>query len=90
MIDCPDFVDLTDAQWRRLAPLIPPPNHGGRRRVLDMRRVVDAIRYLHHSGCGWRRLPRRFPNPSSVRTYYDRWRKDGTWDRLQEAIGQTP
>jgi putative transposase len=77
---------LTDAQWRRIEPLIPAARHGGRGRALDMRQVVDAILYLQHSGCGWRRLPGHFPKPSSVRTYYDRWRKDGTWDHIQSVL----
>jgi putative transposase len=78
--------ELTEAEWARIQPLIPPPVPGGRPRALDMRRVVDAILYLQASGCGWRKLPRRFPNPSSVRTYYDRWRKDGTWERLHAFL----
>jgi putative transposase len=73
---------MSDAQWLLIQPLIPPPVRGGRPRALDMRQVVNAILYLQGNRCGWRKLPRSFPNPASVRTYYDRWRKDGTWDRV--------
>jgi len=74
--------DLTHAEWQLVQPLLPAPSPGGRPRTLDLRQVVNAILYLQASGCGWRRLPEHFPNPSSVRTYYDRWRKDGTWKRI--------
>jgi len=77
---------VTDDQWQRIAPLIPAPGHGGRRRALAMRDVVNAILYLQHTNCGWRDLPRHFPKPSSVRTYYDRWRKDGTWERIHALL----
>jgi len=81
-----DASDLTDAQWSLIQPLIPRPSRGGRPRSLDMRQVVNAILYLQHSGCGWHNLPDRFPNASSVRTYYDRWQKDGTWERVRAVL----
>ena len=53
--------DLTDAQWRRIAPLIPKPRPGGRPRSADMRSVLDAIFYVARTGCAWRMLPGRLP-----------------------------
>ena len=50
--------DLTDAQWARLEPLIPPGNTGGRPRKTDMRAAMNAIFYLLRTGCPWRYLPR--------------------------------
>jgi putative transposase len=79
--------DLTDEQWEKVAPLIPVPGSGGRRRELDMREIVNAILYLLQTDCGWRGLPACFPNRSSVRTYYDRWRRDGTWEQIRESLG---
>jgi len=35
--------DMTNAQWERPAPLLPPAKLGGRPRVVDIRAVVDAI-----------------------------------------------
>ncbi len=42
----PYSTDLTDAQWSRIAPLIPPAKPGGRRRTVNVREVVNAILYL--------------------------------------------
>jgi putative transposase len=53
---------------------------------MDMRAVVNAILYLQEIGCGWRHMPRGFPNRSSVRHYHDRWRQDGTWERVRAAL----
>ncbi len=40
--------DLRDAEWVRLAPLIPPARPGGRPRKTDMRAAMNAILYLLH------------------------------------------
>lgn len=65
--------DLTDAQWGRLAPLIPPPNPGGRPRSVNMRAVVNAIFYRVKTGCQWRTLPHDFPPWGTVAGYYRLW-----------------
>lgn len=80
------YHDLTNAQWAAIAPLLPPPKHGGRKREVDLRAVVNAIRYLRATGCGWRQLPERFPRPSTVRHYYDRWRREGVWQRVEVLL----
>jgi transposase len=49
--------DLTDLEWDRLAPLIPPVKPGGRPRKTDMRSAMNAIFYLLRTGCPWRYLP---------------------------------
>ena len=37
--------DLTDAEWRRLSPLLPAPSRTGRPRQVDLREVVNALLY---------------------------------------------
>jgi len=39
-------MDLTDAQWAIIEPLIPPERGGGRHREVDMREVINALLYL--------------------------------------------
>lgn len=52
--------DLTDEEWDRIAPLMPRPGRRGRPREVDFREVINAVRYLVRSGCGWRMLPIHF------------------------------
>jgi putative transposase len=78
--------DLTDAQWTRIAPLIPPAKPGGRRRSVDVRQILNAILYLTRTGCQWRNLPHDFPPWGTVHYYYRRWRLDGTWQHLHQAL----
>ena len=78
--------DLTDRQWRRLAPLLPPPKAAGRPRAVDRRELVDAILYVLRNGITWRALPHDFPPWRTVYHYFRLWRLDGTWDRIHEAL----
>jgi putative transposase len=78
--------DLTDAEWAMVEPLIPPAKSGGRKRTTDVREVLNAIFYLLRTGCAWRMLPHDFPNWNTVYTYFRNWRKDGTWQKLNDAL----
>jgi putative transposase len=78
--------DLTDAQWEILRPLLPPAPGGGRPRATDPREVLNAICYILRSGCGWELLPHDFPPPGTVYDYFSRWRRDGTIDRVHDAL----
>ena len=78
--------DLTDAEWALIAPLIPPAKHGGRRRTVDLREIVNAIMYVLSTGCQWRALPKDLPPRSTVYDYLDLWRWDGTFDRIHHEL----
>ncbi len=79
--------DLTDDQWALIEPHIPVFDLG-RPRDVDMREVLNAILYLNRSGCQWDMLPHEFPAKSTVYDYFARWRDDGTWQRLMDALRQ--
>ncbi|GIX48881.1 MAG: transposase [Candidatus Tectimicrobiota bacterium] len=78
--------DLTEAQWRRIAPLLPPARPGGRPQEVDRREIVNAILYLLRSGCSWRMLPHDLPPWGTVHYYFRQWRRDGTWERIRRAL----
>ena len=81
--------DLSDAQWRVLEPLIPPPKPGGRPRSVDIREVVNAILYVARNGATWRALPHDYPPWRTVYhyfRYFRAWRRDGIWERVHDAL----
>jgi putative transposase len=67
--------DLTEAQWKLLEPLLPPPKPGGRKRTQSLRDVLNAIFYLTSTGCAWRSLPHDFPKYNTVFGYFKSWKK---------------
>jgi putative transposase len=81
--------DMTDAQWQRLEPRLGLVRSGvGRPIELDMRAVVDAIFYVLRTGCQWDELPKEYPNHNSVYYHYAKWRQNGTWREVNEALRQ--
>jgi putative transposase len=78
--------DLTDGRWAILKPHLPPAPTWGRPRKTDLREVLNAIFYRNRNGCTWRALPRDFPPWRTVYNYFQRWRDDGTWQAINEAL----
>lgn len=65
--------DLTDEEWARIAPLLPRPARRGRRPMVDLREVLNAIRYMARSAGGWRMLPKDFPPWQTVYWWFRRF-----------------
>ena len=63
--------DLTDAEWAIVAPMIPPGRHGGRRRSVNVREVLNGIFYVLWTGCQWKALPKDLPPKSTVHDYLE-------------------
>ena len=78
--------DLSDAQWRRVRPLIPPALPGGRNRECNMREILNAIFYRLKNGCAWRDLPHDFPPHQTVYEYFRAWSLDGTWQGIHDTL----
>jgi len=78
--------DLTDAEWGKIQHLIPAPLPGGRPAKYERREILNAIFYLLRSGCSWRDLPHDFPPHKSVNGYYNKWRDEGLFERINEVL----
>jgi putative transposase len=78
--------DLSDAEWAKVEHLIPAPLPGGRPAKYERREILNAIFYLLRSGCSWRDLPHDFPPYKSVNGYYNRWRDEGLFERINEVL----
>ena len=76
--------DLDDKQWELLTPLIPRAKT--KPRTVDMRLIINGILYVKKSGCQWAMLPKDFGHFSSFFYYFNKFAKDGTWDKISEAL----
>src|SRR5690349_21192768 len=65
--------DLTDEEWARVEPLLPRASKAGRPIEVDLREVLNAIRYMARSGGGWRMLPNDFPPWRTVYWWFRRF-----------------
>ena len=74
--------DLTDQQWQRLEPLLPPEKPWTGRPNEDHRQILNGILWIHRTGAPWRDLPRRYGPVGTVSSRFSRWRKAGIWQRI--------
>ena len=78
--------DLSDEEWSILAPLLVPGRQAGHPRIFEPRRIADAAFYRLRTGCQWGALPHEFPPWPTVYYHYNRWRRSGTWERINAEL----
>ena len=76
--------DLSDKQWRLVAPLLPKQERGGKWN--EHRVTFDGILWVLRTGAPWRDLPDRYGKWGSVYHRFNRWRKDGTFEKILKAL----
>jgi transposase len=74
--------ELSDEQWERLRPLLPPQKAKTGRPAVDHRQIINGILWILRTGAPWRDLPERYGRWSTVAARFYHWRKSGLWDRI--------
>jgi transposase len=76
--------ELSNSHWESLRPLLPHLTHnrGSGRPWKPHRRILNGIRWILHTGAPWRDLPGRYGPWETVYARFNRWREDGTWNKL--------
>jgi transposase len=82
--------DLTDEEWPHIEPLLPPGKHGGRKRSVNLREIVNGLLYVLSTGCQWRYIPKDLPPRSTIHDYFGLWNWDGTLDRIHHELYTDP
>jgi transposase len=80
--------ELTNDQWERLQPLLPPQKPWTGRPAADHRRLRNGILWLLRTGAPWRDLPERYGPWRTVASRFYRGRKAGLWARLCATVQQ--
>ena len=78
--------DLTDEEWALIEPLIPPAKHGGRRREVNLREIVNGLMYVLSTGCQWRYVPKDLPPKSTLHDYLGLWNWEGTLGKIHHTL----
>jgi putative transposase len=91
----PYSTDISDEQWAILEPLIlafEDRVRPGPERTVNLREVVNTLRYQNRTGCQWALLPHDLLPKSTVYDYFTKWRDCGLFqtmvDTLREAVRQ--
>lgn len=82
--------NLSDSEWAILRPLLfPQKGYGenkGRPLDHDEREIVNACFYILRTGSQWRFLPGDFPPYPVVFHHFNKWRKKGTWELVNDVL----
>src|SRR3569832_2354488 len=75
---------LSDAEWRRIEPLLPRGRKGAHR--VDDRRVISGIMHKLKSGSRWRDCPEVYGPYTTVYNRFNRWSRQGIWTDIFYAL----
>jgi integrase/transposase len=84
------FVPMTNRQWKAIAAMVESTRGtcGGAR--TDLRRTVDGIRWVLHTGAKWREIPAEYGAATTSWRWYERWCSDGTWQQIAATLELPP
>jgi putative transposase len=82
--------ELSDAQWRRIADLLPGKKSDPGRTGADNRLFVNACLWVLRSGAHWQDLPERYGKWKSVHKRFGRWADAGVWERVFAHLIKDP
>jgi transposase len=77
--------EFTDEQYLLIGDLLPANGKRGGQ-WNDHRTTLNGIFWILHSGAQWREMPERYGKWQSVYDRFNRWRKDGTIDRMLQRL----
>ena len=84
-------MELTDAQWLVLAPLLPKPRLRRDRRGRpwrDPRDVLNGILWVMRTGAPWNDLPARYPSYQTCHRRFQYWVESGTMEKVLTALAR--
>jgi hypothetical protein len=81
------FDHLTDEQWERVKPLLPPHPPPSGPQGCDHRTTLDGLLWVLGNGASWQDLPEEEFGPwETVYGRYRRWRREGYWQQVVETL----
>ena len=79
--------ELTDEQWKQIVPLLPGRDGDPGRTGESNRNFLNAVFWIAKTGAPWRDLPERFGKWNSIFQRFNRWCKNGVWERVLMTLG---
>lgn len=74
---------LSDEHWNRIKTLLPRQPDDPGVTAADNRLIGDTLLWIARSGAPpWRDLPERFGNWNTIWRSFNRWAKQGVWQRV--------
>ena len=78
--------DLSDAEWRLVAGVLPEASSAGRRREWPLREIVNAICYVLRGGIAWWLVPKDFAPWQTVYRWLARLRDEAVFEWMNHVL----
>src|SRR5438105_6325185 len=78
--------DLTDPEWERLESKLPSSQGKRGGQYKDHRVVLNGILWVLRTGAPWRDLPERYGKWKTCHDRLLRWRRQGVWEQVLQAL----
>ncbi len=82
--------ELSDAQWERIAYLLPGKPGDRGRTGLDNRQFINGVLWILRSGAWWQGLPERYGKWKTVHKRFTRWARAGAWEKVFASFTADP
>ena len=84
-------MELTNEQWKRLAPVISssaPKKDPRGRRPRNPRDVLNGILWILRTGAPWKDLPQRYPPYQTCHRRFQQWVQQGVFERILKELAE--
>ena len=82
--------DITDKAWEKISPMLPGQRGQWGGIAKDNRKFINGVFWILRTGAPWRDLPPEYGKWGSVHQRFRRWRDNGTWEKILEALIEEP
>ena len=81
---------LSDAQFEKIAPILPGKNSDPGRTAANNRLFVEAVLWIVRTGAPWRDLPVCFGCWNSAFRRFRRWSRKGVFEKIFNVLSGDP
>ncbi len=78
---------LTDAEWERVRPMLPPQRPTTGRPRYDHRTILSGILTVVGTELSWREIPEEYGKWETAYKRYRLWCDEGRWPHIVAALG---
>lgn len=80
--------ELSEAQWVRIAPMLPGKASDPGRTALDNRLFVNGVLWVLRSGARWSDQPERYGKYKTVHKRFTCWAAAGVWEGIFTSLAR--
>ena len=86
LVAVPGTAELSEGLWQQIAPLLAPAMPRRGRPSGDLRRQLEGMLTVMHSGGPWREVPSACGPWQTIYARYALWVRTGVWERIAAIL----